>query len=34
DHAIALLRIHGLLARPDTAPLVFHGSRFRRLAAI
>jgi flavin reductase (DIM6/NTAB) family NADH-FMN oxidoreductase RutF len=34
DHAIALLRIHGLLARPDTPPLVFHGSRFRRLAAI
>ena len=34
DHAIALLRIHGLLVRPDTAPLVFHGSRFRRLAAI
>ncbi len=32
DHAIALLEIHGLHAEPDTAPLVFHGSRFRRLA--
>ncbi|MEU7810897.1 flavin reductase family protein [Pseudonocardia sp. NPDC049154] len=34
DHAIALLEIHGLRAEPDTAPLVFHGSRFRRLAAV
>lgn len=34
DHAIALLRIHGLRAEPDTAPLVFHGSRFRTLAAV
>ena len=34
DHAIVLLRIHGLRARPDTAPLVFHGSRFRTLAAV
>jgi flavin reductase (DIM6/NTAB) family NADH-FMN oxidoreductase RutF len=34
DHAIVLLRIHGLQARPDTAPLVFHGSRFRTLAAV
>ncbi|GAB3347670.1 flavin reductase family protein [Amycolatopsis echigonensis] len=34
DHAIALLRIHGLRADPDTAPLVFHGSRFRTLAAV
>ncbi|OHV06207.1 flavin reductase family protein [Mycobacterium talmoniae] len=34
DHAVALLEIHGLRANPDAAPLVFHGSRFRRLAAI
>jgi len=33
DHAIALLQVHGLRAEPDQAPLVFHGSRFRRLAA-
>jgi flavin reductase (DIM6/NTAB) family NADH-FMN oxidoreductase RutF len=34
DHAIVLLEIHGLEAEPETAPLVFHGSRFRQLAAI
>ncbi|QIZ37735.1 flavin reductase family protein [Saccharopolyspora sp. ASAGF58] len=34
DHAIALLRIHGLRADPGAAPLVFHGSRFRTLAAV
>lgn len=34
DHAIALLEVHGLRSEPDTPPLVFHGSRFRRLAAI
>lgn len=34
DHAVALLEIHGLWADPEAAPLVFHGSRFRRLAAI
>jgi hypothetical protein len=34
DHAIVLLQIHGLGADPDTLPLVFHGSRFRRLAAV
>jgi Conserved protein/domain typically associated with flavoprotein oxygenases, DIM6/NTAB family len=34
DHAIALLRIHGLRAQPETQPLVFHGSRFRTLGAI
>lgn len=34
DHAIVLLEIHGLRADRHTAPLVFHGSRFRRLAAI
>jgi len=33
DHAVALLQVHGLRADPDAAPLVFHGSRFRRLAA-
>ena len=33
DHRIVLLRIHGLKAEPDRAPMVFHGSRFRRLAA-
>ena len=34
DHTVALLEIHGLRADPEAAPLVFHGSRFRRLAAI
>jgi flavin reductase (DIM6/NTAB) family NADH-FMN oxidoreductase RutF len=34
DHAIVLLRIHALRAQPDDAPLVFHGSRFRQLAAV
>jgi flavin reductase (DIM6/NTAB) family NADH-FMN oxidoreductase RutF len=34
DHDIVLLRIHGVSADPDAAPLVFHGSRFRRLAAL
>jgi flavin reductase (DIM6/NTAB) family NADH-FMN oxidoreductase RutF len=33
DHTIVLLEIHGLKADPDTEPLVFHGSRFRRLVA-
>ncbi|MDX6739532.1 flavin reductase family protein [Actinocorallia sp. A-T 12471] len=32
DHDIVLLRVHGLSAAPQTPPLVFHGSRFRRLA--
>ncbi|MFD5128446.1 flavin reductase family protein [Streptomyces olindensis] len=32
DHIIVLLEIHGLRAEPDREPLVFHGSRFRRLA--
>lgn len=31
DHLIALLEIHGMTANPDTAPLVFHASTFRRL---
>jgi flavin reductase (DIM6/NTAB) family NADH-FMN oxidoreductase RutF len=33
DHEIILLRIYALRAYPDVAPLVFHGSRFRQLAA-
>lgn len=33
DHRIALLRIHGVQWAPEVAPLVFHGSRFRRLAS-
>ncbi|MET9827939.1 flavin reductase family protein [Streptomyces sp. NPDC006385] len=32
DHTIALLRIHRVRTDPATPPLVFHGSRFRRLA--
>ena len=32
DHTIALLEICGLSADPGTPPLVFHGSRFHRLA--
>ncbi len=34
DHDIVLLNVHGIRADPDTPPLIFHGSRFRRLAAI
>lgn len=34
DHLIVLLAIHALRAEPDRAPLVFHGSRFRQLAAV
>ncbi|MFI6157930.1 flavin reductase family protein [Kitasatospora sp. NPDC051170] len=33
DHRIALLRIHAVQSAPEVAPLVFHGSRFRRLAS-
>jgi flavin reductase (DIM6/NTAB) family NADH-FMN oxidoreductase RutF len=33
DHTIVLLEIHGLRVEDDRAPLVFHGSQFRRLAA-
>lgn len=33
DHLIVLLEICSLQADLDRAPLVFHGSRFRRLAA-
>ncbi|SMC71554.1 flavin reductase family protein [Lentzea albidocapillata] len=31
DHTVVLLEVHGLQAKPDVPPLVFHGSRFRRL---
>jgi flavin reductase (DIM6/NTAB) family NADH-FMN oxidoreductase RutF len=34
DHAVAMLEILRLRANPDAAPLVFHGSRFRRLAVL
>lgn len=34
DHDIVLLQVHGLRADHAAAPLVFHGSRFRRLAAV
>lgn len=34
DHAMAVLEIHGLQANPGVAPLVFHGSQFRRLAGL
>lgn len=34
DHAIALLQIHQVHADIGAAPLIFHGSRFRTLAAI
>jgi flavin reductase (DIM6/NTAB) family NADH-FMN oxidoreductase RutF len=32
DHDIVVLRVHDLDADHGLAPLVFHGSRFRRLA--
>ncbi len=34
DHTIVLLEICRLGGDPDTPPLVFHGSRFRRLAGV
>ena len=34
DHDIVVLRVHSTFADSATAPLVFHGSRFRRLAAL
>lgn len=34
DHSITVLRIHGSSTTSDIPPLVFHGSRFRRLAAV
>lgn len=33
DHVVVLLEVHGLRTEPDIEPLVFHGSRFRRLDA-
>jgi flavin reductase (DIM6/NTAB) family NADH-FMN oxidoreductase RutF len=33
DHALLLLRIEALRTFPDRHPLIFHGSKFRRLAA-
>jgi flavin reductase (DIM6/NTAB) family NADH-FMN oxidoreductase RutF len=32
DHTLAMLQIHRLRTDPGVAPLVFHASRFRRLA--
>jgi flavin reductase (DIM6/NTAB) family NADH-FMN oxidoreductase RutF len=32
DHTIVLLEIQGLKVEPDREPLVFHNSKFRRLA--
>ncbi|MFD5086417.1 flavin reductase family protein [Kitasatospora sp. NPDC058201] len=32
DHRIVLLRVHVTGVDPQTPPLVFHGSRYRRLA--
>ena len=34
DHDIAILNVHGTFADPVSSPLIFHGSRFRRLATI
>jgi flavin reductase (DIM6/NTAB) family NADH-FMN oxidoreductase RutF len=34
DHDIVLLHVHGLSAAPDASPLIFHASRFRRLAGV
>jgi flavin reductase (DIM6/NTAB) family NADH-FMN oxidoreductase RutF len=31
DHHVVILRIHRLATRDEVDPLVFHGSRFRRL---
>ncbi|WP_328715252.1 flavin reductase family protein [Nocardia salmonicida] len=33
DHTIVVLTICGIRARPGARPLVFHGSRYRRLVA-
>lgn len=33
DHSVVILRIHRIATRTDVDPLVFHGSRFRRLHA-
>ena len=32
DHQLVLLRIEELKFQPSVNPLVFHGSRFRKLA--
>jgi flavin reductase (DIM6/NTAB) family NADH-FMN oxidoreductase RutF len=32
DHVIMVLAVHSVHLDPEAAPLVFHGSRFRRLA--
>ena len=34
DHVLVLMAIHHLRVAPEVTPLVFHGSRFRRLAAV
>jgi flavin reductase (DIM6/NTAB) family NADH-FMN oxidoreductase RutF len=34
DHAVVLLRVHGLQTTPEVAPLVFHGSAFRSLLPV
>ena len=34
DHAVVLMRVHGLRASPEVAPLVFHGSTFRALLPV
>lgn len=34
DHSLVLLRVRHVKADPTVAPLVFHGSRFTRIAAI
>ncbi|MGF6881521.1 flavin reductase (DIM6/NTAB) family NADH-FMN oxidoreductase RutF [Nocardia sp. GAS34] len=33
DHHVVILRVHRLATRAEVDPLVFHGSRFRRLHA-
>ena len=33
DHDLVLLRVHALDDDPGVPPLVFHGSRYRRLSA-
>jgi flavin reductase (DIM6/NTAB) family NADH-FMN oxidoreductase RutF len=33
DHELILLRVHSLRVQADVAPLVFHRSKFRQLAA-
>jgi flavin reductase (DIM6/NTAB) family NADH-FMN oxidoreductase RutF len=33
DHDIVLLRIRAVQPYPDVPPMVFHGSKFRQLAA-